>query len=127
MLAYTRHACLSAWLPSLEAQLEALDFPKCVLAPAGSSGFTKALEDTFKVRAFTSLYRSLVDLNVNDQEVLDKLPEHLGNPKPLEVILKPLKQRFKYHFMGSKKTNNPLKPEWLVLIVTFRKSLLYFY
>jgi len=28
------------------------------------------------------------------------------------VVLRPLKKRFKYHFCGNKKTNNPVKPEW---------------
>ena len=67
-----------------------------------------------RVRAFADLYGSLAGLRIADPELLAKLPDSLENPRPLEVILKPLRQRFKYHFMGSKKTNNPLKPEWSV-------------
>ena len=114
MLAYTRHACLTAWVPLLEGHLQSLDYPKCVLAAAttSSGGFSRALEDNSKVRAFAGIYRALVDLAIEDADLLSKLPDHLDNPKPLDIVLKPLVQRFKYHFMGSKKTNNPLKPEW---------------
>jgi hypothetical protein len=31
---------------------------------------------------------------------------------PVRVMLKPLIKRFKFHFSGSKETNNKEKPEW---------------
>ncbi|XP_070580995.1 RAD50-interacting protein 1-like isoform X1 [Ptychodera flava] len=31
---------------------------------------------------------------------------------PLQLLIKPLKKRFKYHFYGKKQTNNISKPEW---------------
>lgn len=33
---------------------------------------------------------------------------------PMKVLLKPIRKRFRFHFMGSKATNNPSKPEWYV-------------
>jgi len=31
---------------------------------------------------------------------------------PMKILLKSLKTRFKFHFLGNKSTNNPAKPEW---------------
>jgi len=31
---------------------------------------------------------------------------------PMKVLIKPLRTRFKYHFLGTKATNNAMKPEW---------------
>ncbi|XP_023330399.1 RAD50-interacting protein 1 [Eurytemora carolleeae] len=33
---------------------------------------------------------------------------------PMRVLMKPLRKRFKFHFLGTKSTNNPSKPEWFV-------------
>ena len=33
---------------------------------------------------------------------------------PMKVLLKPLRKRFKFHFLGNKSTNNPAKPEWYI-------------
>ena len=30
---------------------------------------------------------------------------------PMKILLKSLKTRFKFHFLGNKSTNNPTKPE----------------
>ena len=32
--------------------------------------------------------------------------------QPMKIFLRPLRRRFKYHFLGTKTTNNPAKPEW---------------
>jgi len=123
LLVYTRQACLKTWQKGLETQLAALNYPQCILTKGPSTesalGYVRnphvfggKIEDAGKIRAFVELYRSLVDLRIADGEVLSRLPADLQNPDPLQALLKPLQQRFKYHFLGSKKTNNPLKPEW---------------
>ncbi len=34
---------------------------------------------------------------------------------PGEIMLAPLRKRFRYHFSGSRKTNNPVRPEWFLM------------
>jgi hypothetical protein len=67
-------------------------------------------EDMIRVNQLQEHYRTLCDL---------RLPENVASAltglrpsDPLEIILAPLKKRFKFHFSGNKKTNNPEKPEW---------------
>ena len=36
----------------------------------------------------------------------------------MKVMMKPLRKRFKFHFLGTKATNNPAKPEWFVTQLT---------
>ena len=51
-------------------------------------------------------------MKIEDDRILDRLPNELKDCDPCDILLEPLKKRFNFHFMGSKKTNNPLKPEW---------------
>ena len=51
-------------------------------------------------------------MKIDNQNIVNRLPEELQDCNPSTMLIDPLKKRFKYHFMGSKKTNNPLKPEW---------------
>ena len=41
-----------------------------------------------------------------------KLEEGHQNTLVMKALLKPLRKRFHFHFLGSKSTNNPAKPEW---------------
>ena len=119
VLVFTRQVCLSLWQDSLNAHLQLLHFPQCVLTSkteASSLGIVKkgtvfgsnsSVDDASKIKTFVCLYRSLVDIRIDDSDLLSRLPMDLKNPDPLEPLIIPLKQRFKYHFMGSKKTNKP--------------------
>ena len=69
-------------------------------------------DDVGAITSFKFLYRILVDMKIDNQDIVNKLPEELQDCNPLTILVEPLKKRFRYHFMGSKKTNNPLKPEW---------------
>ena len=48
----------------------------------------------------------------DDHEDTDYNAEHMNVTHPMKIFLKPLRRRFKYHFLGTKSTNNPAKPEW---------------
>ena len=37
---------------------------------------------------------------------------------PMRIMMKPLRRRFKYHFLKNKSTNNPAKPEWFISQLT---------
>jgi len=39
---------------------------------------------------------------------------HTNVNLPMRILMKPLRKRFKYHFLKSKSTNNPCKPEWFI-------------
>ena len=57
-----------------------------------------------------------------------KLDEEQQNTLVMKALLKPLRKRFHFHFLGSKSTNNPAKPEWwttqLVLWATSHRDFL---
>ena len=69
-------------------------------------------DDIVIINNFKFLYRVLVDMKIHDEKIANRLPQELRDCDPVNILLDPLKKRFKYHFMGPKKTNNPLKPEW---------------
>ena len=69
-------------------------------------------EDIVVISKFKFLYRILVDMNIDNEKIVNRLPQELRDCDPSNILLDPLKKRFKYHFMGPRKTNNPLKPEW---------------
>ena len=77
-----------------------------------SSQSSSMTEDVTAIRKFKCIYRILVDMKIEDHRILDRLPTELKDCDPCDILLEPLKKRFNFHFMGSKKTNNPLKPEW---------------
>ncbi|CAG5129171.1 unnamed protein product, partial [Candidula unifasciata] len=67
------------------------------------------------------LFKKLLNLQLPDSIGLensgvDPLLLKIGGIKPLllplELMLKPLKKRFRYHFYGQKQTNSLDKPEW---------------
>ncbi|KAL5495515.1 hypothetical protein ACEPAI_978 [Sanghuangporus weigelae] len=66
-------------------------------------------------RAFESAFLNLLKL----QEIGEKLnpeQEDAGSSKdgiyPLQALVRPISQRFKYHFEGTRQTNRLDKPEW---------------
>ncbi|KAL8616926.1 hypothetical protein ACOMHN_041845 [Nucella lapillus] len=67
------------------------------------------------------LFKKLLHLQLPDSISLEKEPSHplLRNIPglrplllPLQLMVKPLKKRFKYHFYGKRQTNSLQKPEW---------------
>ena len=58
-----------------------------------------------------------------------KQEEEQQNTLVMKALLKPLRKRFLFHFLGSKSTNNPAKPEWwttqLVLWATSHRDFLH--
>jgi len=98
-------------LPNLEAELEsdleALNYPKCVLG-LEEEDIVKN-QDFSNVRKLQKTYSILSSLQLPEPIVKQF---ELTNIDPALEVLKPLKKRFKFHFMGKKKTNNPNKPEW---------------
>ena len=60
-------------------------------------------------KAFDNFFISLLKI-----EVRDVAPDHqpLVTCLPIELMLKPFKKRFHYHFMGNTRTNQLDKPEW---------------
>ena len=51
-------------------------------------------------------------LRIQGEPDKDEDEESYQLKMPMRLLLKPLRKRFKYHFLGSKSTNNPAKPEW---------------
>ena len=78
------------------------------------------------------LVKSLIMMQDNDDHEEENSDnnnkEDLKVSHPMKLMLKPLRKRFKYHFLGSKTTNNPAKPEWfttqLVLWAQLHKTFL---
>ncbi|ODO11585.1 hypothetical protein I350_00367 [Cryptococcus amylolentus CBS 6273] len=71
-----------------------------------------------KRRSFERAYQDLLYLQA-EKEDLDadtpSRPSHWSSGDglyPLQALVSPIEQRFKYHFMGSKGTNRVDKPEW---------------
>ena len=71
-------------------------------------------------KKFTKLFSLLLKLDVDDSKASLKPPleagfrkTSLGDPivLPLELLLAPLRKRFRYHFSGNRKTNSKEKVE----------------
>ncbi|XP_035829833.1 RAD50-interacting protein 1 isoform X2 [Aplysia californica] len=100
-----------------EEVLKALRWPlviSTVKAPAVSN--VAGLKDRMG-----KLFRKLLSLQLPDSISLENSASHpllrkISGVKPLllplELMLKPLKKRFRYHFYGQKQTNSLDKPEW---------------
>ena len=106
-LVYIRSSVLPPLETELETDLQCLDFPKCVLGLEEEDAFKT--KDASNVKKFQRNFGLLQDLQL-PEKILKQF--ELNNTDPALVVLKPLKKRFKFHFMGVKKTNNPDKPEW---------------
>ena len=72
----------------------------------GESGIKN---DVALIKKFQKVYAVVDELQLS--ESISKQFD-ITNTDPALVVLRPLKKRFKYHFCGNKKTNNPVKPEW---------------
>ena len=107
-LVYLRSTSLPNLETELESDLEALNYPKCVLGLEDHEELVKN-QDFSNVKKFQKTYQILDDLQL--PSVILKQFE-LKNTDPALRVLRPLKKRFKYHFLGAKKTNNSIKPEW---------------
>lgn len=81
---------------------------------------TPTINQAEKRNEMASLFKKLLRLNLPSSLQRTRV---LGNPTlgrlhiapqvlPLQLMLKPLKKRFKYHFYGNRQTNNLEKPEW---------------
>ena len=101
----------TSYLPSLEAELEkdleALNYPKCVLGLEDGDSMIK--NDVILIKKFQKVFSVMDEIQLSE-EIVKKF--NMTNTDPALVILRPLTKRFKYHFCGTKKTNNPVKPEW---------------
>ena len=72
---------------------------------------SKALETWRKnEKRFKELFNLLITLDDRGSPT-DETASQLDDPllKPLELLVQPLKKRFKYHFFGSRKTNSKEK------------------
>ena len=106
-LVYLRSTTLPTLETELESDLETLNYPKCVLGLEDEDLVKN--QDFSNVKKFQKAYQVLDALQL--PSVILKQFE-LKNVDPALRVLRPLKKRFKYHFLGAKKTNNPIKPEW---------------
>jgi len=89
------------------------------------------LTDATKCMSITELQdivRSLILIQEDSNKSLEENVEQMDLTHPMKVLLKPLRKRFRFHFLGSKSTNNPAKPEWyttqLVLWANLHKTFL---
>ena len=80
---------------------------------------SKALETWRKnQKRFTELFNLLITLDDRGSPT-DKTAAQLGDPllKPLELLVQPLRKRFKYHFFGSRKTNSKEKVKYQGIVL----------
>ncbi|KAI0223719.1 RAD50-interacting protein 1 [Lamellibrachia satsuma] len=65
---------------------------------------------------FTCLLRlqlpDCLSRDAQPNEFIRNLPGWCPLLPPLDIMLKPLRKRFRYHFYGNRQTNNMEKPEW---------------
>jgi len=92
---------------------------------------SRNMTDTTKCMSISELQdivRSLILIQGDRKDTSDENAEQMTLTHPMKVLLKPLRKRFRFHFLGSKSTNNPAKPEWyttqLVLWANLHKTFL---
>ena len=109
----------------LEEALDSLGWPFIQL------GDTKKMKmdagKSVSIQELQELVKCLILIQEND-EVDNKSDDEMNVTHPMKIMLKPLRKRFKYHFLGTKTSNNPAKPEWfttqLVLWANLHKTFL---
>ena len=106
-LIYLRTSYLPSLETELEKDLETLNYPKCVLGLEDGDSMIK--NDVILIKKFQKVFSVMDEIQLSE-EIVKKF--NMTNTDPALVILRPLTKRFKYHFCGTKKTNNPIKPEW---------------
>ena len=88
----------------VEANLAALNYPRCVLheeegVTLRDEGERVKFENNFCL--LIALARTVRASSSSDAAFLE----------PSEILLRPLRKRFRFHFWGQKKTNNLVRPE----------------
>ena len=129
LVAYVR-ATVSYWqrtiqtrlVAELEEALQSLGWPFVQLADTGTRDTQTR---SVSIQELQELVRSLILIQDSDaEETVDNAEEDTMNVTfPMKIMLKPLRKRFKYHFLGTKTTNNPAKPEWFTTQLTLWASL----
>merc|ERR1719300_1385694 len=78
-------------------------------------GETNKVQETSKsisIQEFQEIIKCLIMIE-DDSEVSEvDNKDEMAVTHVMKIMLKPLRKRFKYHFLGTKTTNNPGKPEW---------------
>ncbi len=100
--ALVRHV-VAALEDRIEASLTALNYPRCILHE--DVGIT--LRDEGERAMFQDNFCLLIALARTMRAV-----EAETAFEPSEILLRPLRKRFRFHFWGKKKTNNLVRPEW---------------
>lgn len=92
----------------LERELEHLNFPACILAEDQCVSLSGGGPETLnKFRSHFTFLSSLIPLLEGEGSSLSITPV-----RPHTILFHPLRKRFQYHFCGTKKTNNLVRPEW---------------
>ena len=113
MLMYWYELLLNRLAPRFEKLYESAHWP--VVSIESSSG-----NQPTATSAFDNFFVALLKI-----EVRDIAPDHkpIQICLPIELMLKPFKKRFMYHFMGTARTNQIEKPEWyLTQVLTWFKD-----
>ena len=116
---YWKLTIQSKLVTELEEALQSLGWPFVQL------GDSKKLEDITKsvsIQELQELVKNLILIQDRDESDLDN-KDDMCVTHPMRVMLKPLRKRFKFHFLGTKTTNNPAKPEWFTTQLTLWASL----
>eukprot|EP00092_Neocalanus_flemingeri_P024006 GFUD01026040.1.p1 GENE.GFUD01026040.1~~GFUD01026040.1.p1 ORF type:complete len:752 (+),score=245.95 GFUD01026040.1:32-2287(+) len=124
-MSYWLQLLQSKLVNELEGGLASLGWPFIQLEES------RNLVDATKCMTITELQnivKSLILVQDDRKSTEDEDLEKMQLTHPMKVLLKPLRKRFKFHFLGSKSTNNPAKPEWyttqLVLWATLHRTFL---
>jgi len=78
--------------------------------PFVHTGEARNLAELTDVENGVSRLAELVELLL----LVQKQDMEVNYSLPMKVLLKPLRKRFRFHFLGSKSTNNPSKCEWYI-------------
>ena len=117
---YWKLTIQSKLVTELEEALQSLGWPFVQL------GDSKKLEDITKsisIQELQELVKNLILIQDSDDDSVDLDKDDMNVTYPMKIMLKPLRKRFKYHFLGTKTTNNPAKPEWFTTQLTLWASL----
>ena len=120
-LASVRSQAAATLSDRLEKDLTALNYPQCVLSeqvPVGRLGpETDVAVAQFRTRflLMVRLFGSARTKRLAEEEEENLIPAEVLCRFPSEIMLVPLRKRFKFHFSGNRKTNNPVRPEWFLL------------
>lgn len=109
----------SYWLQIVQARLvkELEDGVASLGWPFIQHGDNKNMSDTSKCMSATDLQelvKYLILIQDTENRQSSENQDGMNFTNPMKVLIKPLRKRFKFHFLGSKSTNNPAKPEWYI-------------